>query len=272
MIDPTEVVSPSSTPETHAPHRPPLREGIQISLRQGGGGPSPSDRRNAAAEPKPAFLDLAAFAPRVVERETHHDDSYEAAMKAADLVFGKKIEPGRRTPPRATTGRVLPSLVETAAPPPEPVEPVRRKRGRPRGVKKAAAPGGSRDAEFVGPRRAPTEPRVERPAPSAVSPAPPPVAPSGRVRRNRPLRSPSSRKRDDEPSRPSPDPVALGSGNRAARRREMETPPARSRPLNGRDPVRASAPPPCKTALTFAFAVRSKSLLIDPIGVIYGER
>ncbi len=48
----------------------------------------PLIEESAAAEPKPAFLDLASFAPRVIERETHHDDSYEAAMKAADLVFG----------------------------------------------------------------------------------------------------------------------------------------------------------------------------------------
>ncbi|MBG0811290.1 hypothetical protein IY145_18220 [Methylosinus sp. H3A] len=129
----------------------------------------------AAAEPKPAFLDIAAFAPRVVERETHHDDSYEAAMKAADLVFGKKAEPvtAEAGAAPATTGRVLPSLIETVAPPPEPVEPVRRGPGRPRGVKKAAAPEVETPIRQTR-RRAPTEP-AQTPAPRR-SPAPPPVA------------------------------------------------------------------------------------------------
>ncbi|CAN2532461.1 hypothetical+protein [Methylocapsa aurea] len=131
-----------------------------------------------AAEPKPAFLDLASFAPRVVERETHHDDTYEAAMKAADLVFGKKIEPAADAP-LATTGRVLPSLVETAAPQPELLEePVRRKRGRPPGVKKAAEPVSEAEAPIRRPRRAPKEAApVSAPALAlapALAPAPAP--------------------------------------------------------------------------------------------------
>ncbi|HEY8065598.1 MAG TPA: hypothetical protein VIF40_12890 [Methylosinus sp.] len=129
-----------------------------------------------AAEPKPAFLDLASFAPRVVERETHHDDTYEAAMKAADLVFGKKIEPAADAP-LATTGRVLPSLVEIAAPQPELLEePVRRKRGRPPGVKKAAEPVSKAEAPIRRPRRAPKEAAPEiTPALALVpAPAPPP--------------------------------------------------------------------------------------------------
>jgi len=130
----------------------------------------------AVAEPKPAFLDIAAFAPWIVERETPHDDSYEAAMKAADRVFGKKAEPATTeaaaTP--ATTGRVLPSLIETIAPAPEQPEPVRRGPGRPR-IKKIAEP----EAELEAPiRRAPRRSAPTQPAPAPRrSPAPqPPIA------------------------------------------------------------------------------------------------
>ena len=127
----------------------------------------------AAAEPKPAFLDIASFAPRVVERETHHDDSYEAAMKAADLVFGKKIEPATAEAPLAptTTGRVLPSLVEAVAPEPETAEPVRRGRGRPRGSKKVAEPAAETPIRRA--RRAPAEaaPALALVAPALVAPA-----------------------------------------------------------------------------------------------------
>lgn len=131
----------------------------------------------AAAEQKPAFLDLAAFAPRVVERETPHDDGYEAAMKAADLVFGKKAEAIKAeavSAQPASTGRVLPSLIEPIAPPPEPEAPVRRGPGRPRGVKKAVEPK-IVDAESDAPIRAARRPKAPKAAP-APRPAPEPIA------------------------------------------------------------------------------------------------
>ncbi|WP_051079625.1 hypothetical protein [Methylosinus sp. LW4] len=130
----------------------------------------------ATPDPKPAFLDLSTFAPRVVEREVHHDDSYEAAMKAADLVFGKKAEPvttAEAAPGATTTGRVLPSLIEIVAPQPEPEEPVRRGPGRPRGVKKAVEP--KIEAEIEALAKAPTRARPGRPRKTTeAAPAPTP--------------------------------------------------------------------------------------------------
>jgi len=129
----------------------------------------------AAPEPKPAFLDVAAFTPRAAEREAPHDDGYEAAMRAADLVFGKKSASVEVAAPAApvVTGRVLPSLLETEAPtPPEPREPARRGPGRPR-VKKSEEPT-SAATPIRRPRRpAPAEPAQDRsPAPDRP-PAPP---------------------------------------------------------------------------------------------------
>ncbi|WP_159727161.1 hypothetical protein [Methylosinus sp. Ce-a6] len=123
----------------------------------------------AAPEPKPAFLDVAAFTPRAAEREAPHDDGYEAAMRAADLVFGKKSASVEVAAPAApvATGRVLPSLLETEAPTPsEPREPARRGPGRPR-VKKSEEPTAAATPIRRPRRPAPTEPAQDR------SPAPP---------------------------------------------------------------------------------------------------
>jgi hypothetical protein len=120
------------------------------------------------AEPRPRFLETPAPAPRA--REDGHDDGYEAAMKAADLIFGKKLAPAEPvettpahvpgpanpvyaeaeavfappqaipaavdTPAAAPTGRILPSLIENefAQPAEREAEPPPRKRGRPRKV------------------------------------------------------------------------------------------------------------------------------------------
>ncbi|WP_051948677.1 hypothetical protein [Methylosinus sp. PW1] len=161
--------------------RPFVKEFKSRSAKAAAGRLGPLDE--ATPDPKPAFLDLSTFAPRVVEREVHHDDSYEAAMKAADLVFGKKAEPvtTEATPgATTTTGRVLPSLIEIVAPQPEPEEPVRRGPGRPRGVKKAVEP--KIEAEIEAATPAPARARPGRPrktaeaAPAAPRRAPTPAA------------------------------------------------------------------------------------------------
>ncbi|TDX63517.1 hypothetical protein EDE12_107159 [Methylosinus sp. sav-2] len=151
--------------------RPFVKEFKSRSAKAAAGRLGPLDE--AAPESKPAFLDLATFAPRVVEREAQHDDSYEAAMKAADLVFGKKAEPvtAEAAPGATTTGRVLPSLIEIVAPQPEPEEPVRRGPGRPRGVKKAVEPKIEAEIEALAP--APARARPGRPR-KAVEAAPAP--------------------------------------------------------------------------------------------------
>lgn len=67
-------------------------------------------------EPKPNFLDFTSF----VQRANGHEDGYEAALKAADMVFGKKLETtplapangAEPSPSPAPIGRVLPSLIE----------------------------------------------------------------------------------------------------------------------------------------------------------------
>ncbi|WP_400768437.1 hypothetical protein [Methylosinus sporium] len=154
--------------------RPFVKEFKSRSAKAAAGRLGPLDE--ATPESKPAFLDLSTFAPRVVEREVHHDDSYEAAMKAADLVFGKKAEPAttaEAAPGATTTGRVLPSLIEIVAPQPEPEEPVRRGPGRPRGVKKAVQP--KIEAEIEALAKAPTRARPGRPRKTAeAAPAPMP--------------------------------------------------------------------------------------------------
>ncbi|MBY6240231.1 hypothetical protein [Methylosinus sp. Sm6] len=145
-------------------------------------------------EPPPRFLEPPPASPRVRDA----DDSYEAAMRAADLVFGKKAPPA---PPQAEvafspqqpqpalaqgdvllvaeaapaeapalrpTGRILPSLIEADVLPPREPEPPARKRGRPRKV--APPPPASDEAERpVVAAPAPRKPR--RPAP-LVAPLP----------------------------------------------------------------------------------------------------
>lgn len=66
------------------------------------------------AEPKPLLFGLGELA----SRPNGHDEGYEAALKAADAVFGKKVElaaPVLAEGPElsAPVGRVLPSLIET---------------------------------------------------------------------------------------------------------------------------------------------------------------
>lgn len=97
------------------------------------------------SETKPLFLDLGDLASR------HHDDGYEAALRAADAVFGKKIEaPAPVAAPvvaeeglsRPPVGRVLPSLIETEPLPLDRHETPKRgkKPGSPRKEKKPAPP------------------------------------------------------------------------------------------------------------------------------------
>jgi hypothetical protein len=127
-------------------------------------------RSSAAAEESveksPSFLDLAAPLQPVV---VAHDDSYEAAMRAADLVFGKKSEPAPAPVPEpvladaveapvlpTATGRVLPSLIEAETPAPEP-------RGARKKERKPRAPRAESAAEPA-PTRAPRAERAPKPA------------------------------------------------------------------------------------------------------------
>jgi hypothetical protein len=132
---------------------------------------SPREAEPADIEPRPRFLEPPAPAPRARD-DGHHDDSYEAAMRAADLIFGKKtapppaapvrkaeghaalaealftsapvidepppappVAPLEAAPPPPSAGRILPSLIEADLAQPrrdEEVERPARKRGRPR--------------------------------------------------------------------------------------------------------------------------------------------
>lgn len=147
-------------------------------------------------EPKPSFFDLGDVAPRqnVAPRHNGHDDGYEAALKAADAIFGKKadapppiIHPAlaEHAQPPAPAGRVLPSLIETE-------ETVTARREP---VKKARKP------------RAPRPEEAEKPATPA--------------RRGRPPRQPKI----EEPSRPVERPAVKV----AAQPPKLSTPPRRTR-------------------------------------------
>ncbi|ATQ67014.1 MULTISPECIES: hypothetical protein [Methylosinus] len=152
---------------------------------------------DAAPEPTPRFLEAPPPPP---PRLRESEDSYEAAMRAADLVFGKKVvvpplapqpeiapdpepilaeavalfvaqpAPVEAPAPRPT-GRILPSLIEVEVAPPHEPEPPPRKRGRPRKTP-APAPAAEQEAEIaiaVAITPAPRKPR--RPA-SAPAPRP----------------------------------------------------------------------------------------------------
>jgi hypothetical protein len=163
---------------------------------------TPAEETGAEPAPPPPLFDLAELATRV-KVEATHDDGYAAAMRAADLVFGKPTPPAppaapveaapaspilapTPTPP-APTGRVLPSLIEVeTAREIEPEKPVRR-RGRPRKIAPAAidaepavwtppaAPSAPPTRTPPTPRTPPTH-RAPPPAPRKHEPAPRPVA------------------------------------------------------------------------------------------------
>lgn len=97
----------------------------------------------AVVEPAPARIEASLFSPPPpAPRASNPSDAYEAAMRAADAVFGKNLPtpaPGSSAP----MGRVLPSLVETSvfADEPEPLaapatDEVKPRRGRPPGKAK----------------------------------------------------------------------------------------------------------------------------------------
>lgn len=128
-------------------------------------------------ETKPSLFDFGDVAPRLDD----HDDGYEAALKAADAVFGKKIgaapalAPSGESPPPPPVGRVLPSLIETpdAAPQRRDTEKKARKPRAPR-VKKAEEPAAPsrRGRPPRQPKDATPSLPIERPAVKIAAPAP----------------------------------------------------------------------------------------------------
>lgn len=74
--------------------------------------PQPPINRADTDSAKPAFLDLSSFAAY----ENNRDDEYQAALKAADTVFGGNSSPAHvhedASPSKDPVGRVLPSLID----------------------------------------------------------------------------------------------------------------------------------------------------------------
>lgn len=140
-------------------------------------------------ETKPPLLDLA---PR---GDSSRDDGYEAALRAADAVFGKKSAEAPPAPPPPAeqapqTGRVLPSLVETQDAPvairertKKARKPRARKAEKAEPVEEPPAP-----ARRGGP---PRRPKVDAPKPAAERPlvkiAPEAPKTSGPRRARRPI-------------------------------------------------------------------------------------
>ncbi len=91
---------------------------------------------------KPPFLDTSVFAAR----QSNPPDEYEAAMRAADAVFGKSraADPASQKAPSAVApvGQVLPSLIEADDPLTVRLKKAEEKsrRGRPPGKGKTASP------------------------------------------------------------------------------------------------------------------------------------
>lgn len=155
---------------------------------------------DAAPEPTPRFLEAPPPPP---PRLRESEDSYEAAMRAADLVFGKKVvvpplapqpeiapdpepilaeavalfvaEPAPvEAPAPRPTGRILPSLIEVELAPPHEPEPPPRKRGRPR---KTPAPPPAAEQETENPVAVAVAvaPAPRKPRRPAAAPAPRPT-------------------------------------------------------------------------------------------------
>lgn len=132
----------------------------------------------AGAAPEP-FLQSFSAPPldeRPSPRPVPRDDNYEAAMKAADIVFGRKVEAepaeAAAAAPPAAVGRVLPSLIEPFAGLREPDElrPLRRGPGRPRRIEPETQETPSPATEARAPARK-GRPRRARPEASEPSPA-----------------------------------------------------------------------------------------------------
>ena len=85
---------------------------------------------------KPSFLDLSNFA----SFETSHDDEYQAALKAADAVFGRSSSaacvPEEVPASKDPVGRVLPSLIDEDSPLAVRLAAANKKTRRPRIVEK----------------------------------------------------------------------------------------------------------------------------------------
>lgn len=152
--------------------RPFIREFKKSSSKSPTRQPTPQgDEREA----KPLLFDF----PDAAVRHDKHDDGYEAALKAADAVFGKKIvEPAPPAPasaiesaPPPSAGRVLPSLIETPETPAGPRETVKQAR-KPRArrteeaekAEKPVAPARRRGRPPRQPKSEPPSVPVERPA------------------------------------------------------------------------------------------------------------
>jgi hypothetical protein len=111
--------------------------------------PAPREAEAADLEPRPRFLETPA-APTSRPRDDAHDDGYEAAMRAADLIFGKKLSPQPAVPVR-TAERHHSALAEA-------------------------------EALFAPPAAPEPEPAIaEPPLPSPVAAPAPPAPPSGRI-------------------------------------------------------------------------------------------
>jgi hypothetical protein len=165
--------------------------------------PAPREAEPADLEPRPRFLEPPAPAPRA--RDEGHDDGYEAAMRAADLIFGKKTAPlpvapaARKPEPRAAfaeaealfTPELEPAI---AAPPPTPsvsapeATPSAPAAGRilpslietelaPRRAEEEARPARKRGR----PRKTPLEPQKADAPAADSSEAPAPVEPARRA-------------------------------------------------------------------------------------------
>ena len=122
---------------------------------------------------KPSFLDPAVFAAR----QTNPSDEYEAAMRAADAVFGKirSADPVCEKAPTAVApvGQVLPSLIEEQDPLTVRLKKAdeKRRRGRPPGKGKTSSPA-PRKKPPAQPQRKAALASVEQPiANSATEPA-----------------------------------------------------------------------------------------------------
>jgi hypothetical protein len=129
------------------------------------------------SRPEPPIFDI----PDILVRNGAKDDAYEAALRAADAVFNRRIEtPPLSEPvtaaavsPPQPAGRILPSLIEHSAAEAAPREPIRLRKAR-----------ASRTAEQSEPAararrgRPPSEPKRERPRPPAAEPPVAEFAPS----------------------------------------------------------------------------------------------
>jgi hypothetical protein len=114
----------------------------------------------ALAEKPPARLETEVFPSALSPRSTSPSDAYEAAMRAADAVFGKSLPNGPAMP---GGGRVLPSLVESPAfaDAERATDDAKPRRGRP--------PGKTNKKRLPSPEKISAKPKRSSPAKRAVA-------------------------------------------------------------------------------------------------------